>query len=401
MPSPARPAGSRRAAGRASGPRGRGGHRRGPRTCGAPIASTSPSAGASPTRTGSHRAAAAPIDAVTDGTSAPMLAASKPVAADRVEGAALLVEQQQVAVAEAEELVEPVERGVDEHVEVGAPPDRASTARPVRRGRRCRGVATSAVPAGRPDGWAGTTVDVDDAEDVGGPEPEDVLHALEGGDGLDVACAAARRRGRDARSARRRAPVGTRRTSPGRAAAGSPAGSSARLRAVLDMNWLDRAMRSASTRWARDRYVTFGIAVGAGGGDAPPGTAPPKQRSMSASSSGSPAAARRRSRRRHRAPGVRARRLVEQLLDRDLDARASGAAASGGSPRGRGRRSRGWPGRSARCAPPPRPRRAALDGSTPTMRPFSCTERSVRTSARGDGDQPRWRGGRRRPGRRR
>ncbi len=180
-----------------------------------------------PTRTGSQRAAAMPIE---------------PVADDHLGADALGVEARGCRscrgagpssssssrwhVAVAEQLVEPVEGGVDERVEVGAASD---PRRPARRAPSRPATAAGGVrhvgPAASPDGCRRDLLDVDHPEDVGRPQPEDVLHARAARRWRRHRSAAARTPGRGVRSARRRAPAGTRRRSPGRSAAGSPAGS--------------------------------------------------------------------------------------------------------------------------------------------------------------------------------
>ena len=138
-----------------------------------------------PTAIGSQRWAAIPISPSPTTTSAPMLSAPKPAAGDRVQPVALLVEQQQLRVLVTERPVEHLQRGVDEDVEVAGTPDRRrqlgesdSSGGASRSGRHLRPRRRHRV---RRD--AG---DIDDPEDVGGAQPEHVLHAREGGDRVDV-----------------------------------------------------------------------------------------------------------------------------------------------------------------------------------------------------------------------
>ena len=148
-------------------------------------------------------------DAVTDrhlGTDARGIEAR---AADGVEGAAGLVEQHQVVVGEAEQLVEAVERGVDEHVEVGAPPDARRQLGQFAEAGGAGGVATSSAPGGAPTGAPGRR------------RCRRHGRCRRPGAGRRPAsprarrwprrrCAAARRRGHDVPSVRRRGRVGTR-----------------------------------------------------------------------------------------------------------------------------------------------------------------------------------------------
>ena len=131
-----------------------------------------------PIRIAAERSAARPMmPSPTRDLRADALGA-EPVARDGVEAAAGLVEQEQQRLLVAEQLGQPVDGRGDEHVEVGAAAqaggecgDRAPSPRPDADVRR-RGC----VDGDR--GRGADPLDVGDAVDVGGAEPEDVLHAL-------------------------------------------------------------------------------------------------------------------------------------------------------------------------------------------------------------------------------
>ena len=199
-----------------------------------------------PTRIGAARAAAMPMTPSPTrhlGADALGLVA---VAGDREQPGPVLVEQQQHRVLVAEQLGQAVDGDAHERVEVAAPAEPGAQLAERRGAGRCRraGGATSGSDGGAVGPLARRDLlDVDDAVDVGGPQPEHVLHAGQRGDRVDVVCAAGRRPARAARCARTRAV--SRYSSWVRGSTqqqATPVGFSARLRAVFEKNWFDSAI---------------------------------------------------------------------------------------------------------------------------------------------------------------
>ena len=101
-------------------------------------------------------------------------------------------------------------------------------------------------------------LDVAHAVDVGGAQPEDVLHALQRGQCVDVLAQALEDRAAPfgALVHQRQAELVVRRRVDER---GCARGFSARLRAVFEKNWFESATRSWSTMCTRERYVMLGV----------------------------------------------------------------------------------------------------------------------------------------------
>ena len=279
-------------------------------------------------------------------------------------------------VTEPEQLLEAVEGRVEQRRRG------RSSARSSRRARRASSAPAPARdrarrPGTQPDGCWLDLDDVDDAEDRRRPQPEDVLHARPSRRRPRRRGAAARTRGRVARSARRRA---TRRNSSdvaGSSRSRLARGLAARLRAVLDMNWLDSgdALVVDAERLADERDV--GDAVG-------------RRRAQHGRDRAGEAALDRAERHRRQSgswscrltcapapgPGDWSNASLTTISKATTSCGISRRISDGGNP---SISTTAWKKASVWVAA--RSRSSGVAGSTSTTSPFNCADCSVRTSA--------------------